>query len=49
MPGSIARGGSHVMIGALIDAGDLAAAESACAAALARCRDAGDLLNLPTC
>ncbi len=35
------------MIGALIDAGDLAAAESACAAALARCRDAGDMLNLP--
>ena len=35
------------MIGALIDAGDLAAAESACAAALARCRDVGDVLNLP--
>ena len=35
------------MIGALIDAGDLAAAESAGAAALAQCRDAGDLLNLP--
>ena len=47
MPGSIARAGSTVMIGALIEAGDLAAAESACAAALARCRDAGDALNLP--
>ena len=35
------------MIGALIEAGDLAAADSACAAALARCRDTGDLLNLP--
>ena len=36
------------MIGALIDAGDLAAAESACAAALARCRDTGDMTNLAT-
>ena len=34
------------MVGALIDAGDLAAAESACAAELARCRDADDVLNL---
>ena len=47
VPGSIARRGSTVMIGALIDAGDLAAAESACAAALAQCRDAGDLFTLP--
>ena len=31
------------MIEALIDAGDLEAAESVCAAALARCRDDGDL------
>jgi DNA-binding CsgD family transcriptional regulator len=34
------------MVGALTDAGDLAAAESACAADLARCRDADDVLNL---
>ena len=47
MPGTIARSGSQVLVGVLIDAGDLAAADSACAAAVARCRDAGDLLNLP--
>ncbi len=47
MPGTIARSGSQVIVGALADAGDLAAADSACAAAAARCRDAGDLLNLP--
>jgi predicted ATPase/DNA-binding CsgD family transcriptional regulator len=46
MPGWVMLGGSPVMIGALIDAGDLAAAESACAAALAKSRDAGDMLNL---
>ena len=33
------------MAGALIEAGDLAAAEPACAAALARARDAGDLFT----
>ena len=38
MPGWVMLGGSPVMIGALIDAGDLAAAESACAAALAKSR-----------
>ena len=32
---------------ALIQAGDFAAAEPACAAALAACRDAGDLYALP--
>ena len=47
MPGRVMLGGSHVMIGALIDAGDLAAAESVCAAALAKSRDTGDMLNLP--
>jgi len=47
VPGSIARRGSTVMIDALIEAGDLAAAESAGAAALAQCRDAGDLFTLP--
>jgi DNA-binding CsgD family transcriptional regulator len=31
----------------LVQAGDFAAAESACAAALAACRDAGDLRSLP--
>ena len=46
MPGWVMLAGSPIMIGALIDAGDLAAAESACAAALARCRDTGDMLNL---
>jgi DNA-binding CsgD family transcriptional regulator len=47
LPGWIVRGCSHLMIMALIDAGDLAAAESACAAALARCRESGELLSLP--
>jgi DNA-binding CsgD family transcriptional regulator len=46
MPGWVMRGGSPVMIGALIDAGDLAAAEGVCAAALAKSRDTGDMLNL---
>jgi hypothetical protein len=35
------------MVNALIDAGDFATAETACAAAMARCRDVGDLQNLP--
>jgi DNA-binding CsgD family transcriptional regulator len=48
MPGSIARRGGHTLICALIEAGDLAAAESAGAAALAWCRDAGDMFNLPS-
>src|SRR6185312_9030134 len=47
VPGSIARAGSAVMIAALIESGDLAAAGTAGAAALAQCRDTGDLLNLP--
>jgi predicted ATPase/class 3 adenylate cyclase/DNA-binding CsgD family transcriptional regulator len=47
IPGTIARAGGSVMIGALIETGDLAAAGSACAAALAQCRDTGDMLNLP--
>jgi hypothetical protein len=34
------------LIIALIDTGDLAAAESACAAALARCQDTGDVQYL---
>ena len=48
VPGWVMLWGSEVMIAALIDAGDLAAAESACAAALARCRDTGDVNNLPS-
>jgi DNA-binding CsgD family transcriptional regulator len=36
-----------VLTVALIQAGDFAAAEPACAAALAACRDAGDLVNQP--
>jgi DNA-binding CsgD family transcriptional regulator len=47
IPGSIVLGSSHMLIGALIDAGDLAGAESACAAALAGCRESGELLSLP--
>ena len=47
MPGSIARKGSTVTVSALIEAGNLPAAESACAAALTQCRDASDTLNLP--
>jgi predicted ATPase/DNA-binding CsgD family transcriptional regulator len=46
IPGSTARGGSSVLTAALILSGDLAAAETVCAAALARCREAGDLENL---
>ena len=44
VPGSVARWCSSACR-ALIEAGDLAAAEPVCAAALARSRDAGDLWN----
>ena len=37
------------MVDALIESGDLAAAETACAAALAQCREAGDLGDLAAC
>jgi len=47
IPGSVARGGSSLLTGALIDAGDLPAAETVCATVLARCRDAGDAAYLP--
>ena len=43
---AVYRAGSTVLIPALIGTGDLAAAESACAAALAQCRDAGDMTKL---
>jgi predicted ATPase/DNA-binding CsgD family transcriptional regulator len=46
LPGPITRIGNQVIVAALGDAGDLAGAESAGAAALARCREAGDLNNL---
>jgi len=45
IPGLIARWCSWMLAQALTDAGDLAAAESVCAAGLARSRDAGDLQN----
>ena len=47
MPGTIARSGYQIILLALSEAGDLAAADSVCAAALAWCRDTGDLLQLP--
>src|ERR1700761_4251369 len=45
-PGLLARGGSSVVAWALMEAGDLAGAEAAFGAALARCREAGDQWNL---
>jgi predicted ATPase/DNA-binding CsgD family transcriptional regulator len=47
VPALTARMGNVSMIDALIETGDLAAAESACAEALARCRDVGDAFALP--
>jgi non-specific serine/threonine protein kinase len=47
LPGWLARGHSHLLIGALIEAGDLAGAGSVCAAALAGCGDFGELLSVP--
>jgi predicted ATPase/DNA-binding CsgD family transcriptional regulator len=44
--GSLQRGLGQIVTGILIEAGDLAAAEQASAAALASCRDVGDLANL---
>jgi len=45
IPGGLARGCSSVLTMVLADAGDLAEAERAGAAGLARARDAGDLRN----
>jgi predicted ATPase/DNA-binding CsgD family transcriptional regulator len=45
VPASITRWCSYMLTGVLIAAGDLAAAEDACAAGLALSRDAGDLWN----
>jgi DNA-binding CsgD family transcriptional regulator/tetratricopeptide (TPR) repeat protein len=44
--GALQRGLSQIVTGVLTEAGDLAAAELSCAAALASCRDVGDLTNL---
>jgi predicted ATPase/DNA-binding CsgD family transcriptional regulator len=44
--GALQRGLSQIVTGILTEAGDLAAAEQACTAALASCRDVGDLTNL---
>ena len=44
--GALERGLSQIVTGILTEAGDLAAAEQACSAALASCRDVGDLTNL---
>jgi len=46
IPGANLRGLGYLLAGALADAGDLAAAEQACAATLAQARDAGDLITL---
>ena len=45
VPGSIVRWSSYVLTGALIAAGDMAAADEVCAAGLARSREAGDVFN----
>ena len=47
IPGWMARASGNILTEALIDAGDLAAAERSCAATLALARDAGDLGALP--
>ena len=44
---AVSRGGCALLAGALIEAGDLAGAQDAGAAAVARCRDAGDVGKLP--
>ena len=46
IPGTAARLCGYLLAGALTEAGDLAAAEQACAATLAQARDAGDLYAL---
>jgi predicted ATPase/class 3 adenylate cyclase/DNA-binding CsgD family transcriptional regulator len=43
LPGWLARVGSNILIGALIESGELAAAEQLCTAVLTQARDAGDL------
>jgi non-specific serine/threonine protein kinase len=48
VPGWIARTASNLLTAALIEAGDLDAAERSCSAGLTRARDVGDLQNLAT-
>lgn len=43
LPGWLARVGSNILIGALIESGELAAAEQLCTTVLTQARDAGDL------
>jgi DNA-binding CsgD family transcriptional regulator len=45
VPGWYVRWSSYVLTGTLVMAGDLAAADEVCAPALARSRDAGDVIN----
>jgi DNA-binding CsgD family transcriptional regulator len=45
VPGWYVRWSGYVLTGTLVMAGDLAAADEVCASALARSRDAGDVLN----
>ena len=45
-PGTAARACGSLLAGVLAEAGDLAGAEQACAATLARARDAGDMHSL---
>jgi predicted ATPase/DNA-binding CsgD family transcriptional regulator len=47
VPTPIARAGSMVLTEVLIQAGDFVGAERVCEAALAACRDAGDVFSLP--
>jgi predicted ATPase/DNA-binding CsgD family transcriptional regulator len=46
LPGGMTRGASKILAYALIESGELAAAETVGVAALAQCREAGDLANL---
>ena len=46
IPGTAARMCGYLLAGALAEAGDLAAADQACAATLAQARDAGDMNTL---
>ena len=46
IPGTAARMCGYLLAAALAEAGDLAAAEQACAATLAQARDAGDMYSL---
>ncbi len=47
MPGWQVLGSVNIMVAALIEAGDLAAAEDACATGAAGCRETGNLMALP--